>query len=113
MKDLRGVEFERARRYRLKGLDPISACKVRRHGPLAVPPARRRRGHDGELAVPLQVIDLDHIVLTCADVEVTLAWYTQVLGLAPVRVEEWRRGREADPGPRRCASQSSELSNLV
>ncbi len=27
--DLRGVEFTRARRYRLKGLDPISACKVR------------------------------------------------------------------------------------
>lgn len=26
--DLRGVEFTRARRYRLKGLDPISACKV-------------------------------------------------------------------------------------
>ncbi|WCO67771.1 adenylate/guanylate cyclase domain-containing protein [Iamia majanohamensis] len=28
--DLRGVEFTRARRYRLKGLDPISASKVRR-----------------------------------------------------------------------------------
>lgn len=27
--DLGGVEFTRARRYRLKGLDPISACKVR------------------------------------------------------------------------------------
>lgn len=27
---LRGVEFTRARRYRLKGLDPISASKVRR-----------------------------------------------------------------------------------
>ncbi len=26
--DLRGVTFGRARRYRLKGLDPVSACKV-------------------------------------------------------------------------------------
>jgi class 3 adenylate cyclase len=31
---LNGIEFSRARRYRLKGLDPVSACRVR-----SVPPA--------------------------------------------------------------------------
>ena len=40
------------------------------------------------------VLALDHIVLKCADVEVTLAWYLRVLGLQPVRVDDWRR-REA------------------
>ena len=40
----------------------------------------------------MQVSGLDHIVLIVADTEASLAWYTGVLGLEPLRVEEWRRG---------------------
>lgn len=48
----------------------------------------------------LRVTALDHIVLVCADVEVTLRWYTVMLGLAPVRVDEWRRGEAPFPSVR-------------
>jgi catechol 2,3-dioxygenase-like lactoylglutathione lyase family enzyme len=48
----------------------------------------------------LHVTGLDHIVLVCADVEVTLAWYVELLGLEPVRVEEWRRGEVLFPSLR-------------
>lgn len=48
----------------------------------------------------IRAIELDHIVLCCADVEQTLAWYTGMLGLAPVRVEEWRRGEAPFPSVR-------------
>ena len=48
----------------------------------------------------IQVSALDHIVLRCADVERTLAWYTEVLGLAPVRLDEWRRGEAPFPSVR-------------
>ena len=42
----------------------------------------------------------DHLVLKCADVERTLAWYLDVLGMAPVRVDEWRRGEVPFPSVR-------------
>jgi catechol 2,3-dioxygenase-like lactoylglutathione lyase family enzyme len=44
------------------------------------------------MPAPFRVTDLDHIVLTCRDVEATLAWYCGELGLEPVRADEWRRG---------------------
>jgi catechol 2,3-dioxygenase-like lactoylglutathione lyase family enzyme len=40
----------------------------------------------------LKVTELDHIVFRVADMERSVAWYTDVLGLAAVRLEEWRRG---------------------
>ena len=40
----------------------------------------------------VKVTGLDHIVLTCADVERSLAWYIECLGLSGERVDEWRRG---------------------
>ncbi len=40
----------------------------------------------------MRVTGLDHVVVNCADVERSLAWYCDRLGLEPVRVEEWRRG---------------------
>jgi catechol 2,3-dioxygenase-like lactoylglutathione lyase family enzyme len=40
----------------------------------------------------VQVIGLDHVVLRCADIEVSLAFYCGELGLEPDRVDEWRRG---------------------
>jgi catechol 2,3-dioxygenase-like lactoylglutathione lyase family enzyme len=46
------------------------------------------------------VSGFDHLVLVCSDVETTLAWYVDVLGLAPVRVEEWRRGEVPFPSVR-------------
>jgi catechol 2,3-dioxygenase-like lactoylglutathione lyase family enzyme len=46
------------------------------------------------------VTDFDHLVLKCADVETTLAWYQQKLGLALVRVEEWRAGTVPFPSVR-------------
>ena len=39
----------------------------------------------------MRVTDIDHIVLNCADVEKELAWWRDELGLAPLRVDEWRR----------------------
>jgi catechol 2,3-dioxygenase-like lactoylglutathione lyase family enzyme len=48
----------------------------------------------------IRVTDLDHIVLSCADVEETLAWYIDVLGLTPVRLDEWRRGDAPFPSVR-------------
>lgn len=44
--------------------------------------------------------DVDHLVLRCRDVEVTLAWYLDEIGLAPVRVDEWRAGGAPFPSVR-------------
>ena len=43
---------------------------------------------------------LDHIVLSVADVERSLAWYTERLGLPGVRVDEWRAGEVPFPSVR-------------
>ena len=48
----------------------------------------------------LEVRELDHIVLRCADVTTTLDWYCDVLGLEEVRVDEWRRGEVLFPSAR-------------
>jgi len=40
----------------------------------------------------VQVKGVDHYVLTVPDVEAVIAWYRDELGLAPERLEEWRRG---------------------
>ena len=44
--------------------------------------------------------ELDHIVLVVDDVERSLAWYQHHLGLAPVRVDEWRAGQVPFPSLR-------------
>ena len=48
----------------------------------------------------VKVVGLDHVVLDVADVERSIAWYRDELGLEPVRVEEWRRGRVLFPSLR-------------
>ena len=58
---------------------------------------------------PLHVLALDHIVLECADVETTLAWYLDVLGLQPVRVDEWHRGEAPFPSVRVSADTIIDL----
>lgn len=49
---------------------------------------------------PVTVTAFDHLVLRCADVERTLAWYVDVLGLQPMRVKEWRAGEVPFPSVR-------------
>jgi catechol 2,3-dioxygenase-like lactoylglutathione lyase family enzyme len=48
----------------------------------------------------VKVVGLDHIVLRVADVERSLAWYRDELGLEPERVDEWRRGEVLFPSVR-------------
>ncbi len=45
-------------------------------------------------------LSLDHVVLECRDAEATAAFYRDVLGLAPVRLEEWRAGEAPFPSGR-------------
>jgi catechol 2,3-dioxygenase-like lactoylglutathione lyase family enzyme len=40
----------------------------------------------------MEVTGIDHIVLDVADVERSVAWYRDRLGLEPLRLEEWRNG---------------------
>lgn len=52
----------------------------------------------------MRVRQLDHIVLNVADVERSLAWYTDLLGLGAERVDEWRAGHVPFPSVRIDAS---------
>ncbi|MGN6694954.1 MAG: VOC family protein [Aquihabitans sp.] len=47
---------------------------------------------DPAVSPAVRVTGLDHIVLDVADTERSLAFYVDELGMAPVRVDEWRRG---------------------
>jgi catechol 2,3-dioxygenase-like lactoylglutathione lyase family enzyme len=57
----------------------------------------------------MRITSLDHIVLNTADVERSLAWYTDVLGLEPERVEEWRNGDAPFPSVRVSADTIIDL----
>jgi catechol 2,3-dioxygenase-like lactoylglutathione lyase family enzyme len=46
------------------------------------------------------VIGLDHVVFNCADIERSLRWYHDKLGLDAERVDEWRRGEVLFPSVR-------------
>lgn len=52
----------------------------------------------------VRVIGFDHIVLNVADTERALDFYCGRLGMAPVRVEEWRRGEVFFPSARASAT---------
>lgn len=43
---------------------------------------------------------MDHIVLVVPDVEATVAWYRDELGMQPERLEQWRRGEVPFPSLR-------------
>ena len=58
----------------------------------------------------LHVEALDHIVLAVADVERSLAWYCGRLGLAPLRVEEWRAGEAPFPSVRVSADTIIDIT---
>jgi catechol 2,3-dioxygenase-like lactoylglutathione lyase family enzyme len=48
----------------------------------------------------MRVVDFDHLVLNVADVERALGFYCGPLGLAAMRVEEWRAGTVPFPSVR-------------
>jgi len=58
---------------------------------------------------PVNVTAFDHLVLRCADVEKTLAWYVDVLGLQAMRVKEWRAGEISFPSVRVDAGTIMDL----
>jgi catechol 2,3-dioxygenase-like lactoylglutathione lyase family enzyme len=58
---------------------------------------------------PFRVTSLDHIVLYAADVEASVAWYRDVLGLEIERLEEWRRGELPFPSARVDATTIIDL----
>lgn len=41
----------------------------------------------------MRTTGIDHYVLHVADAERSVAWYGEVLGLQPERLEEWREGK--------------------
>jgi catechol 2,3-dioxygenase-like lactoylglutathione lyase family enzyme len=49
---------------------------------------------------PIQINELDHIVLNVADIDRSLEFYTAVLGLKPERVEEFKAGSVGFPSVR-------------
>jgi catechol 2,3-dioxygenase-like lactoylglutathione lyase family enzyme len=57
----------------------------------------------------LVVNGIDHIVLNVEDVERSLRFYIEELGLTPVRVEEWRRGETFFPSVRVSESMIIDL----
>jgi catechol 2,3-dioxygenase-like lactoylglutathione lyase family enzyme len=57
----------------------------------------------------ISVRNLDHIVLRCADVETSLAWYGTRLGLPLERVDEWRAGETFFPSVRIDATTIIDL----
>ena len=48
----------------------------------------------------LRIVEMDHIVLNVADVERTIAFYCDVLGLPSERLDEYRAGKVGFPSVR-------------
>ena len=48
----------------------------------------------------VKITEMDHIVLRVKDVETSLKFYTETLGLKPERIEEWRAGKIRFPSAR-------------
>jgi catechol 2,3-dioxygenase-like lactoylglutathione lyase family enzyme len=57
----------------------------------------------------IRVTALDHVVLNVADVERSLRFYVDELGLEPIHVEEWRRGERFFPSVRVSADSIIDL----
>ncbi len=49
---------------------------------------------------PIKIIEMDHIVLNVSDIDRSLAFYTEVLGLKGERLEEFRSGKAGFPSVR-------------
>ena len=57
----------------------------------------------------VKITELDHIVLRVRDVEASLHFYAQVLGLPSERVEQWRAGEVRFPSARLNADTIIDL----
>ena len=57
----------------------------------------------------VKVEGFDHLVLTVADVDRSLDWYGDVLGLDRLREDEWRRGEVPFPSVRVSADTVLDL----
>ena len=57
----------------------------------------------------VRVIGLDHVVLIVADVEASVRWYRDVLGMSIERLEPWRRGEVPFPSARVDATTIIDL----
>jgi catechol 2,3-dioxygenase-like lactoylglutathione lyase family enzyme len=57
----------------------------------------------------MRIVALDHIVLNVGDVERSLAFYTERLGLSAERVERWRKGELPFPSVRVNAATIIDL----
>ena len=55
-------------------------------------------------SVKLKIVQLDHIVIRVKDIEGAIKFYTDILGLEPLRVDEFRSGELPFP----CARINSE-----
>jgi catechol 2,3-dioxygenase-like lactoylglutathione lyase family enzyme len=57
----------------------------------------------------MRVKAFDHLVLNVQDIERSLEFYSGVLGLEPVRVDEWRAGKAPFPSVRVSAETIIDL----
>jgi catechol 2,3-dioxygenase-like lactoylglutathione lyase family enzyme len=57
----------------------------------------------------ISVTGFDHLVINVSDVEMSLRFYCDELGLEPVRVEEWRRHESPFPSVRASESTIIDL----
>jgi catechol-2,3-dioxygenase len=48
----------------------------------------------------IQILEIDHIVIRCKDVEHQMKFYVDILGLEPYRVDEYRAGKVFFPSVR-------------
>ena len=63
--------------------------------------ATKTQGKTSVQSQPLvKITEMDHIVLRVKDVETSLKFYTETLGLKPERIEEWRAGKIRFPSAR-------------
>lgn len=60
----------------------------------------------------ISITELDHIVLNVSDIEKSLAFYTQVLGLKGERLQEFRKGEVGFPSVRINEHTIIDLSPL-
>ena len=57
----------------------------------------------------VHVVGFDHLVLRCTDVERSLAFYCEQLGLEGVRVDQWQQGEAPFPSVRVDATTIIDL----
>ena len=65
--------------------------------------------YSASMPAQIRVTGLDHVVFCCSDVERSLAFYTETLGLEPERVDEWRNGDAPFPSVRIDATTIIDL----